>query len=409
MNYPRVLILNCNFNHQEGAGVTVSNLFRNWPLDKIANAALNLIVDEIKCTKYYQLNVGEIKNVRINDIDEKIRILDKNRKKNIVTNALVGAKNLLELYGLYNKINLTQDFLNWIRDFNPDIIYAVSFTTRDIPFLTLLHKKCIAPLVLHVYDDWVNCNRNGIFDFIVGPITRSRFSKLYKNAEINFCISDKMSLAYETRYKKKNHVFHNPVDLKEWSVKKGSNDGVYNIVFIGTIGEHNYKEFKMLFRALNKVDYKVSITLYGSIRKQYIYDDLKTRKDVCIKGLVEYKKVPSILSEADLLFLPLSFAKNQEKYIRYSMPTKMTEYMATRIPILVFAPEKFALSEFVTRNNCAHIITIASEQELMKEITRIIENADNEIIGNAISELLKNHTIEVVQTRLLNILGAIIK
>jgi hypothetical protein len=405
MNYPKILIINCSFNYKEGSGILISNLFYNWPKDKIANASLDIFVDLEKCINYYQLNEG-VFNISDNNENIKVPILDKNKKRNIFSQSLIGIKNFLELFGFYNKIIIDNNFINWIKDFKPEYIYIVPYTYKDIYFINKMIKIFNIPIIMHIYDDWIYHNRNGIFNFIIGPISRYKFSKLYKKTSINLCISEKMSEVYEKRYGKKSYTFHNPVNLNIWNINKQINyqKDIFNIVFIGTVGEHNFKEIMLLIQVVNKIPHNIVINLYGSIRKKYLYDELLKEKNININGLIDHDDVPNVLNQADILFLPMSFNKKQRNYIRYSMPTKFTEYLATQKPILVFAPRNFAITEYVIKYDCAYLVSEFNENLLYNVLSNIMENKDDKKIKNAINLVQKKHTIETVQKKFIDLI-----
>jgi hypothetical protein len=52
---------------------------------------------------------------------------------------------------------------------------------------------------------------------------------------------------------------------------------------------------------------------------------------------------------ADLLYLPLAFSKSSARISRYSMPTKLPEYLATGKPVLFHAPFESALFQVAER------------------------------------------------------------
>ena len=69
-------------------------------------------------------------------------------------------------------------------------------------------------------------------------------------------------------------------------------------------------------------------------------------KNIEYKGYVAYENLPKIFAETDLLILPYDFHTASIKFIKYSMPTKAPEYMASGTPILIFSPEDTALVEY---------------------------------------------------------------
>ncbi len=47
-NYPRILIFGPPFNNFTGGGITLSNLFKGWPKDRIAVASTGHVLNNIR-------------------------------------------------------------------------------------------------------------------------------------------------------------------------------------------------------------------------------------------------------------------------------------------------------------------------------------------------------------------------
>jgi glycosyltransferase involved in cell wall biosynthesis len=106
--------------------------------------------------------------------------------------------------------------------------------------------------------------------------------------------------------------------------------------------------------------------------------------------------VPKLVKQFDLLLLPIDFDKAGIKFAKYSMPTKMTEYMVSGIPSLIFAPEVCAVTNYAIKNNVAFTCTDENEQVVVETIKRIIYNIEERenISKKAIIYAKKNHNIE---------------
>lgn len=62
------------------------------------------------------------------------------------------------------------------------------------------------------------------------------------------------------------------------------------------------------------------------------------------------------MTKADLLVIPLDFDEMSIRFARYSMPGKTSEYMASGTPILVYAPERTALSMYAKREKWGYSV-----------------------------------------------------
>lgn len=62
-DYPRILVVTGNnFNLVTGGGITLTNLFRGWPADRLANLHDDATpVDRTVCRNFYRLTEEEIR------------------------------------------------------------------------------------------------------------------------------------------------------------------------------------------------------------------------------------------------------------------------------------------------------------------------------------------------------------
>ena len=79
-------------------------------------------------------------------------------------------------------------------------------------------------------------------------------------------------------------------------------------------------------------------------QRHNLINTLKDYKYVFTSGAVPYANLPAKLSSADVLLIPADFSGAGVKFIRYSMPTKVSEYMATGTPVLVVSPPENRVS-----------------------------------------------------------------
>ena len=411
--HPKSLILNVSFNPREGAGITIGNLFWNWPIDCLANACINCYHDDNKCINYFDIGTSKTENNKQNK-NGNIVALDSGEFKNSpLKKLLIGFKTTGESFGFINKISLSAEFLTWVQKFDPQIIYAVSFSAKDIPFLIAIKNSLNIPMVLHIYDDWIEHNRYGYFKFLFSWIVKLRFKKLLKKCDGHFAISEKMAEVYTKRYGLKFKSFHNPSNFSPSHRRHiNLNKREIKIGIFGTVGENNINEIMLLNDAVNEFESAdISIHLYGSIRKTQMIEDLVSKARIVVHGLIPHNEIYERLIECDILFLPLSFKKANKRYLQLSMPTKFTEFLSSGVPILVFAPSDFALSEYSRKNKCAFVVSNYSKEELLNGLHRLIENNENTvaIISKALDLFSKSHNIEKVSENFKNNLLKFVK
>jgi glycosyltransferase involved in cell wall biosynthesis len=109
--------------------------------------------------------------------------------------------------------------------------------------------------------------------------------------------------------------------------------------------------------------------------------------------------LPLIFSQADLLLIANDFDKEGIDYLRYSMPTKVSEYMISGAPILVYASAETAVSQFFIENDCGSCVTEQDQGKLNDAIKMLVENKDyrQKISTNAVKIALELFDAENVK------------
>lgn len=84
--------------------------------------------------------------------------------------------------------------------------------------------------------------------------------------------------------------------------------------------------------------------------------------------------IARLLSEADLLVLPINFDPRSARYIRLSMPTKVPAYMASGTPILVYGPPGIATVRYAERAGWGYVLSTPGLASLQKTLLWLMED-----------------------------------
>lgn len=417
--FPKILIIGQTFDLKTGGGITLSSLFKNWPPEKLILTTASKDAFNLKrCNSYYRLgneedkrpfpfnyvqrkvksgvvgarNVSEGKQIKLNRYSKKKRMLDTFIRFSGFSNFFRG------------KLVLSKDFINWVKEEKPDIIYTQMPSYKYMLFQAALNKQFHLPYIIHIMDDWISVAS-------VGPIEHMWFKKklnklmkkLVHGASGNLSISDYMASEYKARYGKNFKVFHNPVDLKFWHVKEKSTEinQSFRIFYTGRIGLGISESLLLFANAvsnLNKSGYDINFTIQTKLDGHPIVKDLAKLHAVnCIES-ISYDELPVRLSEYDTLLLPYDFDKKNLAYIKYSMPTKATEFMATGIPIFIFGPAETAIVKKAKEEKWANICTNNNLKALQGAILEHMNNKPrlDKMTLTALDSVKQNYLEEIV-------------
>lgn len=201
-------------------------------------------------------------------------------------------------------------------------------------------KQRRVPLHFAVHDDWPRVAN-------VAPRFRNwideQFGNIYRQARSRLCVSPAMSRFYEERYGTPGTVVYpsRAADAIEFAgppARLGSTDRPFTIAFAGTINSQGYIDaLKSLQSALQPVDGRLLIfgPLTEDVAQQIGLNDPSTK--IC--GLLSSEQLlVRLREEADALFVPMSFADCDRDNMTLAFPSKMADYTAIGVPLLIYGP-----------------------------------------------------------------------
>ena len=403
MSQPRVLILNQPFVDNTGGGITLSNLFAQWKREKLAVACSGYLLTEnmnpALCNHYYQLGSKERKWIFLfnllsrNYYSGPVFISDGSNNKNkvFVKKSKIRVKLLIDLIlptfeyiGLSHfqaKTKLSPEFCEWVDNFKPEILYVQTHIREDILFAIELTDYLKIPMVFHMMDDWpTTVGVKGPMKSFWKRKIDKEFRLLLDRADLFLGISDYMAEEYKKRYGKDFIPFHNPINLEFWKKAQRNNyelSKAPTLLYAGRIGIGIDESLKNIGEAVTKVNNELNINIKFIIQAQEAPKWIKNFDNVFHQEFVAYDDLPKVFSQADFLILPYDFSPQSTSFIKYSMPTKASEYMASGTPIIIFAPQDTALVQYAENYKWAEVVTensitaiSAKLKELVKHKTR---------------------------------------
>ncbi|TVZ27527.1 glycosyltransferase involved in cell wall biosynthesis [Gillisia sp. Hel_I_86] len=436
MHLPKVLIINQPFNTNTGGGITLSNLFAKWDRDKIAVACSGYLLtekmDPTLCNNYYQLGSKERKWIfpfnlfsrkyysGTLNISDEINIKDKivvNKSKLRVKLIRQYMHPIFESIGFshfHARTRLSSEFCSWLDDFDPDILYIQAHNREDVLFGIEICDYLKRRMVFHMMDDWPTLiGVKGILKKFWKSKINNEFRVLLDRADLLMGISDYMCEEYKKRYGKEFITFHNPIKLEFWEKEQRENyelPETPTVLYAGRLGLGIDKSLKSIAEAIKKVNKELQTNIKFVVQAQDALDWMKNDKNIEHREFVKYEELPSVFAKADLLILPYDFSVESLSYIKYSMPTKAPEYMASGTPIVVFAPQDTALVQYAEKYKWAAVVTnnnidvlaeklkqLFLEKSLRQEIAKTAKTTaetrhDSELVGREFQQILLNVT-----------------
>lgn len=218
--------------------MTMLNLFRGWPADRIAQVYVessnSIPPDGTVCQKYWKISpvnalagiLGWPRKCEVlpgadGNLQQVFRELPRWRRALVAVARYSWSGRFVEparemLYGVRSLLN--PSLTDWIRRFSPEVVYSMLGTVHIIKLSLDVAKEFDLPIVPHFTDDWVTSNYQRCWG---GGILRSRMQRhlegIWRRSPIRLTISESMTEEYARRYGGTYETFVHCVDSSQFS------------------------------------------------------------------------------------------------------------------------------------------------------------------------------------------------
>ncbi|HEU4836374.1 MAG TPA: hypothetical protein VFS90_18235, partial [Pyrinomonadaceae bacterium] len=210
-----------------------------------------------------------------------------------------------------------------------------------------------------------------------------QFARVYCQAQARLCVSPAMSRFYEQRYGAPATVIYpsraaDCPDFSEPPARLADRDHPFTIVFAGTINSRGYvRALIALQKALEPVDGRLLI--FGPLTEIEAQQVGLTHRNTRIGGLLSSTELLKRLrEEADGLFVPMSFAASDRANMEMAFPSKLADYTATGVPLLIYGPS-YCSAVAWARENAGVAEVVEAESELATAVAQLANNPDHRL------------------------------
>ena len=207
-----------------------------------------------------------------------------------------------------------------------------------------LHKRYPElNLIVYVMDDW-----QGHHECHQLPYTRRRqrlLREVIDRSNVRFAVSREMAAHYEKTFGKTWLVAHNGV-RKDALLHEHRNGFKPKTVFLaGDVNVFRFDAVLAFAEAIERHNQRrgraIEFTVMGEVAEQH-RESLSALRAVTLLTRRSHSECLDVMRSADLLYLPLAFAKRSARISLYSLPTKLPEYLASGKSVFFHAPKESA-------------------------------------------------------------------
>ena len=408
----KILLVNdYSIKNEDAVGITIRSIFCD-------STSEYEIFDLFKTEKKKKKNI-KVESYKINSkvlpVDSLLRIMSKKSSLDIGNESLAtvsGKKNVKSILKENIKflaesiIFKDREELKKIKDFNPDYIYTIGGSVFSLKHSLYLSEKLKIPIVLHYMDNW----RESIYqsNLITSRALKNLINKVEEHSTSIITISEKMLEEYSTsKTMHKYYCLMNTIDTKN-TIKKDTNKPktkLTNLVFIGGVHLERWKVLKIVTDILekNKLNENYRLLVYSNSPKTEEYESIFENKIAIDMGFLPHEKLDIAYENSDILLHVESFSNSIINYTKYSMSTKISEYMISDCPFIYYGPKGLSVAKYISENNIA--FSCSNESELLTAL-HDIESKNKELNIhklNSIKLAESKHSIEYRNKILLKI------
>ncbi len=400
-DFPKVLVVNAlPFSWTTNSGITMSNLFMGWPSDRLAQIDYsNTKADFDICSNYWLLkkwdilkgcignsplsNIRSIEEIAANCADT----LDQDgyESRATVERQLSCLPLKLRIYigeMIFRLPSvLSPPLLNWIDNFQPDVIFSFTASAPMLRTVVKISQLRDIPILPYFTDDWITTLFKD--DFLSLPLRRSLlywFDECLKRAPVRIANCDAMNEEYTKRYGGQFETFMNLVKYSEemCSNRFERTRERIRFVYIGSLEPGRWKSLRAIGEALQELEtigIKGELLIYSFPADIEKYGHSLSLEPVMrLMGTARYDDVRKLQQEADVLIHVESFDPSIREYTRYSLSTKIPQYMMVGACIFAYGPEEIASVKYLSDTGAGVTLGEDDPAQLAKLLGQLIQS-----------------------------------
>ncbi|MFA6513914.1 MAG: hypothetical protein WCT50_01320 [Patescibacteria group bacterium] len=276
-----------------------------------------------------------------------------------------------------------------------DLIIGLSDVEINLVSTLILSKILKKPFAIYLFDLYYGNQ----LSFPYNAIAKFAEPIIFKTAKNIIVTNGATKDYYLNKYgmEEKYTIIHNCVFPENYeniiptTIKK--TDDKISIVFTGNIYWPQETSLDNLLKLINNNQTEnIEISIYCPSPPTNLINKYQDNKKIKFTAAAQ-SDMPRIQSEADILFLPLSWNTEAPDIIRTASPGKLTDYLISGRPILIHAPKYSFIAKYGKENNFAEVVDEENIDKLKIAIDKLSNNHiySKQLVLNAASVFYRNH------------------
>jgi hypothetical protein len=260
-------------------------------------------------------------------------------------------------------------------------------------------------------DYYVDSAKKGLKHIIRRHLLRKQYKETIAKAHTAYAIGEKMQKTYSKIFSRSFGILGNAIDVEKYthiSPKKIEKGETLVISYMGSLHSNRWKMIAAFGNFIKEVnrrldDYKVCIKVFSSSGLKTDISKAFAESEVEFCGVLDTEGVIRQMDNSHFLLHVESFDEVSRAFVRYSVSTKISEYLSSSRMLLAYGPHDVASMELLIDNNLGCCSTdLDSEETIVNKICAAIENYNNYDYTSSKQFVLDNYTKEIMTSRLAN-------
>jgi glycosyltransferase involved in cell wall biosynthesis len=427
-SYPRVLIVSAGaIGAPTGTGITLSNLFRDWPQERLAQVYTTS--SEAKSEVFTRLRLLPPSAAPLDYAARRLMrrslggaggtapaiaaVGSAMRPEPVSAKVHRQMRAVADLSPLF----LPKNLLNWVKSFKPHVIYTLLGSVRIMRLAYTISKASSVPIVPHFMDDWpTTLFESGELIGFARRAVHMELGRVLSRSARGLCISSLMAEEYSERFGLPFVNCANCIDEVDLRIRKALPPNGFRmgttLTYVGGLHLKRAESIRQVAAAvesLNEQGLAIEFRVYAPEKdlndNAQIFSSLSSSRLMypLLSG-----QVGGVVGDSDILLHVESFDESVARYTRLSLSTKLPQYMAAGRPILGYGPGSLASMGHIRRSG-GGIVVGRSDPVLLAGQLALLTN-DTQLrrkLGNAGHEFARrHHRREAVVARLVDTLQA---
>ena len=274
----------------------------------------------------------------------------------------------------------TQELIDFIKDFDPDVIFATCYFNPFILKLTrfvvnLTGKK----LITYVYDDVYTLKQFSLspYFWLKRFWVRRQLRKTAPLYSLVYTMTDAQKDQFERAFQSNVKILLKGESFSFDREKEKINDPI-KIVYAGGVYNNRWKTLKALAKAIQKInkdEQRVVLEIYtGDQIYGRISKALNREGASVVKGKVTQRELADIYANSDIALHAESFDLKNRLKVRFSFSTKIVDCLTSGCAVMAICDKNQGGFLYLKKEDAA--LCIDNRKKIHHELLKLVDNPD---------------------------------